>query len=118
MLKRSSRQTDFPLVKFADINFVEIFPPIGVARLGDSAQEYFLDPELPIDNDTRGNILPTADNKFRDGEGNIRRQVSPSAVSNCLMFDSLLLRRHASAFTHTTRTTRSLAKSTYTTDTL
>lgn len=71
----------YPPVKSSDIKFVEIFPPIGVARLGDSTKEYFLGPELPIDNDERANIIPTEDNRFRDDEGNIRRQVSPSVNS-------------------------------------
>lgn len=90
LLTRSLREalkdpTEYDDVNIEDIEYVEIFPPIGVARLGDSTKEYFLGPELPVDNDNRANNHPTEDNKFRDDDGNIRRQVSPSVASNCLM---------------------------------
>ena len=86
LLQRSLRlpdETAFKDVVSTQIASVEIFPAIGVARLGNSKTEYFIGPELPIDNDTRGNSPPTADNKIRDSEGNIRRQVSSSIDSSC-----------------------------------
>ena len=33
-----------------DIATIAIFPPLGIARLGDSQTEFFIGPELPINN--------------------------------------------------------------------
>ncbi|KAG8741248.1 hypothetical protein FRC10_003128 [Ceratobasidium sp. 414] len=52
----------------ADIGFVEIFPPINVARVGDS-NEYFLGPEIP-------GVEPTPTGGFKDSEHKIKKQVA------------------------------------------
>jgi hypothetical protein len=48
---------------------VKIFPPIGVARLGKSASDYFIGPERPADPD-----VPAGG--FRDAGGLIKRQAA------------------------------------------
>jgi len=53
------------------IAFLEIFPPVGIARLGDSDLEYFFAPEVP-----GGTDPPTPDGNFRDSEQKIRRQAT------------------------------------------
>lgn len=66
-----------------NISFVEIFPPIGIARVGNSgtiagqrrdglAVEYFLGPEVPL-----GTAQPA--HGFRDKGGRIKRQVRAQA---------------------------------------
>lgn len=56
-------------ISLSDIAYVEIFPPVGIARFGDSENEYFLAPEVP------GRTSPPAGiDKFRDSEQKIRRQ--------------------------------------------
>ncbi|KIL59196.1 hypothetical protein M378DRAFT_1016847 [Amanita muscaria Koide BX008] len=56
-------------ISLTDIAYVEIFPPVGIARFGDSENEYFLAPEVP------GRTSPPAGiDKFRDSEQKIRRQ--------------------------------------------
>ncbi|KAF8637447.1 hypothetical protein AX17_002812 [Amanita inopinata Kibby_2008] len=58
----------------ADITSVEIFPPLGIARVGDS-QEFYLAPEVPglmttMPMDIQGQPIT----KFRDAESGIKRQ--------------------------------------------
>jgi L-lysine epsilon oxidase-like protein len=64
-----------------------IHPGIGIARLGDSPQEFCISPEkpaaLPIDCDRDGNPRLSPDGqteltitKFKDGEGRIKRQAA------------------------------------------
>ncbi|CAG8769769.1 13573_t:CDS:2, partial [Acaulospora colombiana] len=48
---------------------LEIFPPIGISRLGDSNDEYFYGPEVPGGTDHHFG-------KFRDGDQKIRRQAA------------------------------------------
>ena len=66
---------NYPSVDVALIHTTAIFPPVGIARLGDSEDEYFIGPELPMIIDARAPHPPTPDGKFRDAEGRIRRQV-------------------------------------------
>lgn len=46
-----------------------IYPPIGVARVGNSATEYYLGPEVPAP-------LPEAPGFYRDADGAIKRQAA------------------------------------------
>lgn len=50
-----------------DIVYVDIFPPIGVARVGDS-EEYYLGPEIP-------HVDPIPEGGFKDANHKIKRQV-------------------------------------------
>lgn len=62
----------------------KIHPAIGIARLGDSPNSFYLAPEqagqLPIDCDQEGNAIVSSDgqeqpvSKFKDDKGRIRRQ--------------------------------------------
>src|SRR5512138_1283896 len=62
----------------------KIHPAIGIARLGDSPNSFYLAPEqagqLPIDCDQEGNAILSSDgqqqpvSKFKDDKGRIRRQ--------------------------------------------
>lgn len=61
---------DYP-VGPGTITRIAIFPPIGIARVGDSDIECFLAPEVP------GHTSPPVD-KFRDANQKLRRQVPPS----------------------------------------
>ena len=54
------------------IRTIAIFPPLGIARLGDSTTQFFIGPELPRDN-IDGPYKPIV--KFRDPNQRIRRQV-------------------------------------------
>ena len=64
------------------INYIQIFPPIGVARLGDSGFnldtgkpdgniDFFLPPEVPGNN----NIPDALQGNFRDKKSRIKRMV-------------------------------------------
>ena len=46
-----------------------IYPPVGVARVGNSVDEYYVAPELP-------NSIPAKDEKFKDAAGRIKRQAA------------------------------------------
>ena len=46
-----------------------IHPAIGIARVGNSEQEYYIGPEVP-------GAIPDADGNFKDPSGQIKRQVS------------------------------------------
>jgi L-Lysine epsilon oxidase N-terminal/L-lysine epsilon oxidase C-terminal domain len=46
-----------------------IYPPIGIGRVGNSENEYFLAPEVP-------DPLPEAPGFYRDGEGALKRQAA------------------------------------------
>ncbi|KXN92835.1 L-lysine 6-oxidase [Leucoagaricus sp. SymC.cos] len=56
-------------VAYSDISYVEIFPPVGISRFGDSEKEYFLAPEVPGRTDPPAGIT-----NFRDSDQKIRRQ--------------------------------------------
>jgi hypothetical protein len=50
-----------------DMVRVEIYPPLGIARVGNSPDEYFLGPEIPgLRQEDKGN--------YRDAKGRIKRQ--------------------------------------------
>src|ERR1700710_2170847 len=64
-----------------------IHPGIGIARLGNSPDEFCISPEkpaeLPLDCDAQGNVLLSPDGKtelhvkkFKDDEGRIKRQAA------------------------------------------
>jgi L-Lysine epsilon oxidase N-terminal len=75
-----SKDASYKSVTASDIHALEIYPPVGIARLGDSEKEYFFAPEVP------GNIKPpTPDGNFRDDQQKIRRQVSSSIDSNLMI---------------------------------
>lgn len=55
-------------MSFEELSYVKIFPSIGIARVGDSLQDYFVGPELePGD---------AVQEKYRDADGRIRRQAA------------------------------------------
>lgn len=75
-----SSQASYPSVVADDIAYVEIFPPIGIARVGNSGSqngardpknpiEAYLAPELP-------RAVPKVTEKFRDTQSRVKRQVS------------------------------------------
>jgi L-Lysine epsilon oxidase N-terminal len=75
-----SEGASYSSVDASKIKALEIFPPVGIARLGDSEEEYFLAPEVP------GNISPpTPDGNFRDTYQGIRRQVVSSIDSDSMI---------------------------------
>jgi hypothetical protein len=66
-------------IRHDDIEFVEIFPPVGIARVGDSDDKYFFAPEIP--GGTAPIIEPPNDEptaieefRFRDDNHKIKRQ--------------------------------------------
>ncbi|WP_164919602.1 LodA/GoxA family CTQ-dependent oxidase [Hansschlegelia zhihuaiae] len=48
-------------------SYCRIFPPIGIARLGNSPTEFFLGPEAP-------NVVPEPQAGYKDEQGRIKRQ--------------------------------------------
>ncbi|HEV7892913.1 MAG TPA: LodA/GoxA family CTQ-dependent oxidase, partial [Pyrinomonadaceae bacterium] len=46
-----------------------VYPCIGIARVGNSPDEYFIGPEAPGE-------IPRPDGGFKDGEGRIKRQAA------------------------------------------
>ena len=52
-----------------DIAYCRIYPSIGVARLGDSLDQFFVGPEAP-------GCPPNPDGGFKDPEGRIKRQAA------------------------------------------
>lgn len=55
-----------PELKF---DYCRIFPPLGVARVGNSPEKYFVGPEAP-------GVVPTADGSYKDEAGRIKRQAA------------------------------------------
>jgi hypothetical protein len=55
----------------AEIAFCKIYPPIGIARVGDSENDWFLGPELPDEVKNRPDNFT-----FRDEHGRIKRQAA------------------------------------------
>ena len=53
----------------AKYSYCIIFPPIGVARLGNSPTGFFIGPETP-------RLGPNAQESFKDGAGQVKRQAS------------------------------------------
>lgn len=54
---------------YSAITAVSIYPAIGIARVGNSATDYFIGPEIP-------GVPPADPNGFRDAQGCIKRQAS------------------------------------------
>lgn len=52
------------------VNRCAIFPPIGVARVGNSPKGYFIGPEVP------GQMPRPEDNAFKDRQGRVKREVA------------------------------------------
>jgi len=50
--------------------YAKIFPPIGIARLGDSDTEWFIGPEWP------GQRLSTVSHRYKDESGRVKRQAA------------------------------------------
>lgn len=48
---------------------LKIFPPIGIARVGNSPDEFFYGPEVP-------GRAPAPDGGFKDREGRVKRQAA------------------------------------------
>src|SRR5688572_2370816 len=51
----------------APIAYCKIFPPIGIARLGNSPDEYFIGPESP-------GLVPHNGGSYKDSQGRVKRQ--------------------------------------------
>lgn len=51
------------------IAYCKIFPPVGVARLGNSPSDFFIGPEMPSQ-------VPEPEGGFKDAEGRIKRQAA------------------------------------------
>lgn len=56
-------------MNLSKVKHVEIYPPIGIARVGNSPDEYFLGPTIP-------GQAAKDDSDFRDAAGRIKRQAS------------------------------------------
>lgn len=106
-----SQGCTYPRVNPSDIAFVEIFPPVGIARVGDSGTlrgaripereiEYFYTPEVP------NHVEPPPDFKFRDKYQRIKRQVFICFCSSQTADVNIMRRPLVSASTLTTRTVR------------
>jgi len=50
-------------------SYCKIFPPIGVARLGNSPDEFFLGPESP-------EVVPDNGGSYKDAQGRVKRQAA------------------------------------------
>ena len=85
-----SADATYDPVSSDQIAYVEIFPPVGITRFGDSEREYFLAPEVPDRTSPPAGIV-----NFRDSEQHIRRQV-PSSIDSISLVDGLFVRRSAS----------------------
>jgi hypothetical protein len=53
-----------------EIAYCQIHPGVGIARVGNSPDEFFIGPESP------GHMAHPADEKFKDSEGRIKRQAA------------------------------------------
>ncbi|WP_419812304.1 LodA/GoxA family CTQ-dependent oxidase [Bacterioplanoides sp.] len=58
----------------------EIHPKVGVARLGNSPDEFYLSPEsiggLPIQCDENGNVINEKITRYKDNQGRVKRQAA------------------------------------------
>lgn len=52
----------------ASITYVQIYPPIGISRVGNSETGWFYGPEIP-------GRIDTPDGGFKDPNGAVKRQV-------------------------------------------
>ena len=68
------------------LNTVRIYPPIGIARVGNSKDDWFYGPEVP-------GHFEEPDGGFKDAHGNVKRQVKHSILSVMLRTDSFFLGR-------------------------
>lgn len=55
---------------FEKVHRLKIHPGIGIARIGNSPEEYFIGPEAPC----RANEVTVPDGGFKDGDGFVKRQ--------------------------------------------
>ena len=53
----------------SSISYVKIFPPIGIARLGNSESGFFIGPEVP-------GVVPEVDGSYKDSQGAVKRQAA------------------------------------------
>lgn len=53
-----------------EIKYCKIFPPIGIARVGNSEEDYFIGPEVP------GQLVQNAGQQFKDASGRVLRQAA------------------------------------------
>jgi hypothetical protein len=53
----------------AKLEYCRIFPPIGVARVGNSPDEFFIGPEAP-------GVVPDAGGSYKDAKGRVKRQAA------------------------------------------
>src|SRR5438067_2540588 len=61
--------TRTPQLSDSVIVYCKIFPPLGIARVGNSPQEYFIGPEAP-------GIVPDGGGMYKDAEGRVKRQAA------------------------------------------
>jgi hypothetical protein len=62
-----------PAIEPTNIAYIDIFPPIGIARVGNSDQ-YYIGPEIPGRNDTPD--AGTANEGFKDKNMKVKRQAA------------------------------------------
>ncbi|KAJ6594995.1 hypothetical protein DFH09DRAFT_157863 [Mycena vulgaris] len=65
------------VIQPTDILYIDIFPPIGIARVGNST-EYYIGPEIPGRNDTPD--AGTANEGFKDKDMKVKRQAAQFRV--------------------------------------
>ncbi|MGW0808176.1 LodA/GoxA family CTQ-dependent oxidase [Nonomuraea sp. NPDC002799] len=63
------RHSDDPAAQDGRISYCKIFPPIGIARLGNSPDEYFVGPEVP-------GLVPPNGGCYKDAQGRVKRQAA------------------------------------------
>src|SRR5262245_55047814 len=76
MLSRASGRLEGEMAKKPDtkstsIAFAKIFPPIGIARVGDSEEEFFYGPEF-----SPAVVGESDEHRYRDTAGRIKRQAA------------------------------------------
>ncbi len=63
----TDQQSNGPAAEGGKIAYCKVFPPIGIARLGNSPDEYFVGPEVP-------DLVPA--NGYKDARGGVKRQAA------------------------------------------
>ena len=51
-----------------DFDSIEVFPPLGIARMGNAKEDYYIGPEIP-------GVLPPPVDGIKDANGDFKRQV-------------------------------------------
>jgi L-Lysine epsilon oxidase N-terminal/L-lysine epsilon oxidase C-terminal domain/Iron-containing redox enzyme len=84
----ADQQSENPVGEIPKIAYCKIFPAIGIARLGNSPDEYFVGPEVP-------GLAPPNGGSYKDAQGRVKRQAARFRVYGFNERDEVVAELHA-----------------------